>query len=110
MTTLLSRAEEAQAGETVSEDEIAALEKEVSAQGKLVSQIKEVRVFAGVMHMVAASGTCARARCMKQGNLYAKLGFSFWKCWHTTNCILKIPHSSWLVCTCLRFISVCSLF
>ena len=109
MTTLLSRAEEAQAGETVSENEIAALEKEVSEQGALVSQIKEVCLFAGVMQLVAASGTCARARCMKQSNLYAKPG-SFWKCWHSTYCIMQMPHSSWVVCTCLRFISVCSLF
>ena len=74
VTTLLSKAEEAQAGETVSEDELAALEEEVSEQGALVSQIKEVRLSAVVMHMVAASGTCARARCMKQGDLHAKLG------------------------------------
>ena len=41
----------------MSEDEIAALEKEVSEQGALVSHIKEVCLFAVVMHVVAASGT-----------------------------------------------------
>ena len=106
---LLSKAEEAQAGKTVSKDELAALEKEVSEQGALVSQLKEVRLFAVVMDMVAASGTCARARCMKQGNLHAKHE-SFWKCWHPTYCIMQMPYSSWLPCMCLRFINVCCLF
>ena len=43
MTTLLSKAEEATAETPVSEEEIADLEKQVSEQGTVVSQVKEVR-------------------------------------------------------------------
>ena len=43
MTTLLSKAEEATAEAPVSEREIADLEKQVSEQGTVVSQVKEVR-------------------------------------------------------------------
>ena len=42
VTTLLSKAEEATAEAPVSESEIADLEKQVSEQGTVVSQIKEV--------------------------------------------------------------------
>ena len=43
MTTLLSKAEEATAEEPVSESRMADLEKQVSEQGTVVSQVKEVR-------------------------------------------------------------------
>ncbi len=65
VTTLLSKAENAQAGEAVSEDEIAETEKEVAQQGCLVSQIKEAGFPAHMMHRVSASNTCARASCMQ---------------------------------------------
>ena len=43
MTTLLSKAERAQGeAEAVSDEEIAQLEKEVSEQGEVVTQVKEV--------------------------------------------------------------------
>lgn len=46
VTTLLSRAEKAHAEEaSVSDEEVARLEKEVSEQGEAVSQIKEVRTL-----------------------------------------------------------------
>ncbi len=45
MTTLLSKAEEAHAEGSVNEDELAKLEREVSDQGAVVSQIKEVLIL-----------------------------------------------------------------